>query len=141
MNFRDVRGFLENEDTKEILPTILNVSGDISTFLGEDEKVPSLGDLCQAEPKGSAPAVENTPVKRDVKVSLPVDSDNDQTVSPCSQTLDSSGAGDFVNALNNALSAVSLRQIKQTTGPMLAEGLKKIHALWGHPSAAQLKNP
>ena len=46
---------------------------------------------------------------------------------------------DFVNALDNALSAVSLRQIKQTTGPMLAAGLKKIHALWGHPSAAQLK--
>ena len=112
MNFRDVHGFLEDEDAKEILPTILNVSEDISTFLGEDEKAPSLGDLCQAEPKGSAPAVENTPAKRDVKVSLSVDSDNKQTVSPCSQTLDSSGTGEFVNALDKALSAVSLRQIK-----------------------------
>ena len=139
LDFRDAHGFLENEDTKEILPTIFNVYEDISTFLGDDEMVPSLGDLCQAEPKGGAPAVETTLVKSDVTVSLSADSDNKQTVSPCSRTLDSSGSEDFVNALNNAFSAASLRQIKQTAGPMLAEGLKKIHALWGHPSAAQLK--
>ena len=67
LNFRDVHGFLENEDTQETLPTILNVSEDISTFLGDDEMVPPLGDLCQAEPKGSAPHVENTSVRKDAE--------------------------------------------------------------------------
>ena len=49
------------------------------------------------------------------------------------------GAGYLDDTLDHALSAVSLQQIKNATGPMPAEGLKKIHALWGHLSAAQLK--
>ena len=190
LNFRDVHGFLENEDTQDPPPTILNVAEDISAFLGDSETVPTLEELCQAEPRagalhdehmsahkdadapkilgddamvsslgnfsqadtpGSAQDVDNDPdvekendlstpsAQPDTNDPLPVDSENQQINSPCSKTLDCSGIGDFVNALDNALSAVSLRQIKQTTGPMLAEGLKKIHALWGHPSAAQLK--
>ena len=87
LNFRDVRGFLENEDTQEPLPTILNVSEDISTFLGDDEMVPSLGDLCQAEPKGSAPHVENASAQKDADGNLSVDPGNKQITSQCSEDI------------------------------------------------------
>ena len=175
LNLRDSNGPLENEDPLEPLPTILNVVEDFCDFLGGSEAVPTLDEICQAEPRegalcdnssvippdsppsqpfGTEAEVSSSAIPSpsdalgsssdvgngsDLEQNNPTDQENKHPISLCSTTADCSGVENFVSVLDNALSAVSLRQIKQTSGPMLAEGLKKIHALWGHPSAAQLK--